>query len=121
MLVGPHPVSDDLLLGGTSGLAGVVRSADGGAPVPGAVVIVTGVRGEVPATVRTDGLGAFRLTGLVPGTATLAAGAPRYRPLALPVEIDGTEVTPRRGRAESRRPGCAARCGARSDRSATPG
>ncbi|MQY34063.1 putative multidrug resistance protein MdtD [Streptomyces sp. RB17] len=93
VVVGAHPVSYDLLLGGTGGLAGVVRAADGGAPVVGAVVVVTDVRGEVLATVRTDGLGEFTLTGLVPGTVTLAVSSPKHRPLALPVEIDGTGVT----------------------------
>jgi MFS family permease len=93
VVVGAHPVSYDLLLGGTAGLAGVVRAADGGAPVAGAVVVVTDVRGEVLATVRTDGLGEFTLTGLVPGTVTLALSSAKHRPLALPVEIDGTGVT----------------------------
>jgi hypothetical protein len=93
VVVGAHPVSHDLLLTGTSRLAGVVRAADSGAPVAGAVVIVTDVRGEVLATERTDGLGEFSLTGLVPGTVTVAVSAPKHRPLALPVEIDGSQVT----------------------------
>ncbi|WP_175434201.1 hypothetical protein [Streptomyces hawaiiensis] len=48
-----EPVAYDVLLSGAGGLAGVVRSADGGTPVAEAVVIVTDVRGEVPATGRT--------------------------------------------------------------------
>ncbi|QHA08459.1 MFS transporter [Streptomyces broussonetiae] len=93
VVVGAHPVACDLLLDGTSGLAGVVRAADGGGPVAGAVVIVTDVRGEVLATQRTDGLGEFAFTGLAPGPVTLAVGSPRHRPLALPVEVARTGVT----------------------------
>ncbi|MEV6112617.1 MFS transporter [Streptomyces sp. NPDC052109] len=93
VVVGARPVSYDLLLDGTSRLTGTVRAAHDGAPVAGAVVVVTDVRGEVLATVRTDGRGEFALTGLVPGTLTLAVSAPGHRPLALPVEIDGTDLT----------------------------
>ncbi|GAQ56413.1 MFS transporter [Streptomyces acidiscabies] len=93
VVVGATPVSYDVLLSGSSGLAGVVRGADGGAPVAGAVVIVTDVRGDVLATTRTDGLGEFALTELVPGAVTVAVSSPKHRPLALPVEIAGTGVT----------------------------
>ncbi|WP_369393856.1 carboxypeptidase regulatory-like domain-containing protein [Streptomyces sp. CG1] len=71
-VVGAHPVSHDPLLDGAGELAGVVRAAEGGAPVAGAVVVVRDVRGEVPARVRADELGEFALTALVPGTVTLA-------------------------------------------------
>ncbi|MCD9876191.1 MFS transporter [Streptomyces guryensis] len=87
------PVSYDVLLSGTSGLSGLVRSADSGAPVADAVVIVTDVRGNVLATGRTDTLGEFRVTDLVPGTVTLAVNSPKHRPLALPVEIGGAGTT----------------------------
>ncbi|MFM9447949.1 MFS transporter [Streptomyces acidiscabies] len=93
VVVGATPVAYDILLSGGSGLAGVVRGADGGAPVAGAVVIVTDVRGDVLATTRTDGLGEFALTELVPGAVTVAVSSPKHRPLALPVEIAGTGVT----------------------------
>jgi len=93
LVVGDGPVSYDVLLSGTSGLAGLVRSADSGAPVADAVVIVTDVRGEVLATGRTDVLGEFTVTDLVPGTVTLAVNSPKHRPLALPVEIGGTGTT----------------------------
>lgn len=49
--------------------------------VAGAMVAVTDVRGEVPATVRTDGLGEFGLTGPAPGTVTFAGSSPEHRPL----------------------------------------
>ncbi|KOU58527.1 transporter [Streptomyces sp. MMG1533] len=93
VVAGDAPVPYDILLSGTSGLAGVVLSADSGAPVAEAVVIVTDVRGDVLATGRTDALGEFTITDLVPGTVTLAVNSPKHRPLALPVEIGGTGIT----------------------------
>jgi hypothetical protein len=93
IVVGGEPSAYDVLLSGMSGLAGVVRSEDGGTPVSGAVVIATDVRGDVVATGQTDDQGEFSITGLVPGTMTLAVNSPRHRPHALPVEIGGTGVT----------------------------
>ena len=87
------PVTYDVLLSGTSGLAGVVVSADSGAPVAEAVVIVTDVRGEVLAGERTDSLGEFTVIDLVPGPVTLAVSSPKHRPLALHVEIGGAGTT----------------------------
>ncbi|NUP81930.1 MAG: MFS transporter, partial [Nonomuraea sp.] len=89
IVVDGGPVSYDVLLSGTSGLAGLVRSADSGTPVADAVVIVTDVRGDVLSNGRTDVLGEFMVTNLVPGTVTLAVNSPKHRPLALPVEIGG--------------------------------
>ncbi|WP_330350629.1 MFS transporter [Streptomyces sp. NBC_00582] len=93
VVAGAAPVTYDVLLVGGSGLTGVVRSADGGAPVAGAVVIVTDVRGDVLASVRTDGTGAFTVADLVPGPVTVAVGSPKHRPLALPVEIGAAGLT----------------------------
>ncbi|MEV1067196.1 MFS transporter [Streptomyces sp. NPDC050263] len=93
VVVGATPVTYDVLLSGTSGLVGAVRSADGGAPVAGAVVILTDVRGDVLATTQTDGTGEFSVADLVPGPMTLAVSSPKHRPLALPVEIGGAGVT----------------------------
>ncbi|MFJ7291691.1 MFS transporter [Streptomyces collinus] len=93
IVVTGEPLAYDVLLSGTSGLAGVVRSADGGTPVADAVVIMTDVRGEVLATERTDVLGEFTVTGLVPGPVTLAAGSPKHRPLAQVVEIGRAGTT----------------------------
>ncbi|MEU1342863.1 MFS transporter [Streptomyces sp. NPDC005827] len=90
LLVSTAPVAHDLLLTGTGGLSGLVRAADSGAPVAGAVVVVTDVRGEVLATQQSDGLGEFAVGDLVPGTVTLAVSSPKHRPLALPVEMTGT-------------------------------
>ncbi|MGY5115597.1 MFS transporter [Streptomyces sp. 900105755] len=93
LVVNSEPVAHDLLLTGSSGLAGLVRAADSGAPVAGATVVVTDVRGDVLATQQTDGLGEFTVGDLVPGTVTLAVSSPKHRPLALPVEIAGTGTT----------------------------
>lgn len=93
LVVGAAPVTYDVLLSGTSGLVGTVRSAEGGAPVAGAVVILTDVRGDVLATAQTDGTGEFFVAELVPGPVTVAVSSPKHRPLALPVEISGTGVT----------------------------
>ncbi|MEU5765026.1 MFS transporter [Streptomyces asoensis] len=93
LVVGATPVTYDVLLSGDSGLAGTVRSAQDGAPVAGAVVVLTDVRGDVVATTRTDGTGGFSVTELVPGPVTLAVSSPKHRPLARPVEVRGTGVT----------------------------
>ncbi|MEU9346066.1 MFS transporter [Streptomyces sp. NPDC048278] len=93
LVVSSVPVAYDLLLTGSSGLAGAVRAADSGAPVAGATVILTDVRGDVLATQQTDGLGEFAVGDLVPGTVTLAVSSPKHRPLALPVEIAATGTT----------------------------
>ncbi|GKQ39368.1 MFS transporter [Streptomyces sp. A012304] len=93
VVVGATPVTYDVLLSGGSGLTGVVRSADDGAPVAGAVVIVTDVRGDVLATAQTDGVGEFTLAELVPGPVTLAVSSPKHRPVALPVEVGGQGIT----------------------------
>ncbi|GHD32475.1 MFS transporter [Streptomyces galbus] len=93
IVVGADPATHDVLLGSTCGLAGTVRSADGGVPVAGAVVVVTDVRGDVLATTRTDGLGAYAFTDLVPGPVTLAVSSPKHRPLALPVEMADSGTT----------------------------
>ncbi|MEU3184814.1 MFS transporter [Streptomyces sp. NPDC006923] len=93
VVVGDQPVTYDILLSGTSGLAGSVRSADGGQPIEGAMVIVTDVRGDVLATGKSVEQGEFAFGELVPGSVTVAVNAAGFRPLALPVEIGGHGVT----------------------------
>lgn len=93
VVVGDEPLAYDILLSGTSGLAGTVRAAEAGTPIQGAMVIVTDVRGDVLATGTSGETGDFTFGELVPGTVTLAVNAAGYRPLALPVEIAGTGVT----------------------------
>ncbi|MET9593293.1 MFS transporter [Streptomyces sp. NPDC006516] len=93
VVVGDEPLAYDILLAGTSGLSGAVRSAEGGAPVDGAMVVVTDVRGDVLATGVSGDAGEFTFGELVPGSVTVAVTAAGYRPLALPVEVGGQGVT----------------------------
>ncbi|MEU9199366.1 MFS transporter [Streptomyces sp. NPDC048332] len=93
VVVGDEPLTYDILLAGTSGLAGTVRAAEGGTPVEGAMVIVTDVRGDVLATGKSGDAGEFAFGELVPGAVTVAVNAAGFRPLALPVEIGGQGVT----------------------------
>ncbi|MEU1364979.1 MFS transporter [Streptomyces sp. NPDC005803] len=93
VVVGDEPLTYDILLAGTSGLAGAVRAAEDGAPVEGAMVIVTDVRGDVLATGKSGAAGEFTFGELVPGAVTVAVNAAGFRPLALPVEIGGQGVT----------------------------
>ncbi|MFJ2645906.1 MFS transporter [Streptomyces sp. NPDC087420] len=93
VVVGDEPVGYDILLSGTSGLTGTVRSADGGLPVEGAMVIVADVRGDVLTTGKSTERGEFAFTELVPGPVTVAVNASGFRPLALPVEIGGHGIT----------------------------
>ncbi|CAM5631100.1 MFS transporter [Streptomyces spiroverticillatus] len=91
--VGDEPMAYDILLSGTSGLSGAVRSAADGTGVPEAMVIVTDVRGDVLATGKSNESGEFAFAELVPGTVTVAVNAAGFRPMALPVEIGGTGIT----------------------------
>ncbi|MGP4000050.1 MFS transporter [Streptomyces sp. 8N706] len=93
VVVADEPLGHDLLLSGTSGLAGTVRGAADDQPVAEAMVVVTDVRGEVLASGRTGGNGEFGFDELVPGTFTVAVNAPGFRPQALPVEVGGRGVT----------------------------
>lgn len=93
VVVGPEQLAFDILLAGTSGLAGTVRAAASGTPVEGAMVVVTDVRGDVLATGTSGGAGEFTFGELVPGPVTVAVNAAGFRPLALPVEIGGQGVT----------------------------
>ena len=93
VVVGSEPVAYDLLLSGTTGLKGVVRRSDGGAPIQDAMVIVTDVRGDLLSTGTTLADGTFFIDELVPGPATVAVNAEGYRPHAVPIEIGATGVT----------------------------
>jgi hypothetical protein len=94
IVIADTPVSHDILLiGGRSSLAGSVRSADSGAPITGAIVVVTDLRGDVLATATTDEKGEFTVIDLVQGPVTVAIGSPRYRPSAQTVEIAGVGTT----------------------------
>ncbi|MEU3252942.1 MFS transporter [Streptomyces sp. NPDC006997] len=93
IVVNGEPLSYDVLLGGTSGLSGLVRAAGSGEPLPDAMVVVTDVRGDLLAGGTTGAQGEFSFTELVPGAVTVAVNATGYRPSALPVEVGGTGVT----------------------------
>ncbi|MER7955731.1 DHA2 family efflux MFS transporter permease subunit [Streptomyces sp. NPDC096030] len=93
VVVHDGPLGHDVLLTGTSGLTGAVTSAEGGAPVDGAMVVITDVRGEVLATGKSGADGGFVFVELVPGAVTVAVTAAGYRPQALPVEIGGQGTT----------------------------
>ncbi|MFI7132304.1 collagen binding domain-containing protein [Nonomuraea sp. NPDC050153] len=92
LVVGDRPVDFNLVLAGSSRLTGAVRDLEG-KPVPGAVVVLTDVRGEVVTTGATDADGAYGLSGVVPGGYTLAVSADSFRPAAVPVEVVGTVLT----------------------------
>ncbi|MEU0956642.1 DHA2 family efflux MFS transporter permease subunit [Streptomyces niveus] len=91
--VGAEQLAYDILLVGTSGLTGSVRSEEGDMPVEGAMVIVTDVRGDVLATGKSTERGEFAFGELLPGSVTVAVNASGFRPLALPVEIGAQGVT----------------------------
>jgi uncharacterized surface anchored protein len=91
--VGAEPIRYDLVLSGTSGLAGVVRSAATGASIDAATVVVTDLRGEVVGSARTDHDGRFAIKDLVAGTVTLVAGADGHRPSAAPVQVSDQGTT----------------------------
>ncbi|MER7157483.1 MFS transporter [Streptomyces lydicus] len=93
VVVGDSPYGYDILLSGTSGLGGQIRSAVTGEPVDGAMVVVTDVRGEVLATGKTGAEGYFTFDELTPGTYTVAVNAPAHRPAALPVEVGSQGTT----------------------------
>ncbi|MFE5483238.1 MFS transporter [Streptomyces sp. NPDC056527] len=90
--VGERPVELDVVLGGAGRLAGTVVTADG-TPVRGAAVTLTDVRGEVVASTRSGREGGYVITELVAGEYTLAAGAPAFRPAALPVSVQASRET----------------------------
>ncbi|MGY6021371.1 MFS transporter [Streptomyces spinosirectus] len=90
--VGDRPVELDVVLGGAGRLAGSVLTADG-APVRDATVTLTNVHGEVVASTRSGREGGYVITELVAGEYTLAAGAPAFRPAALPVTVQAARET----------------------------
>ncbi|MFF9033978.1 MFS transporter [Streptomyces sp. NPDC014892] len=93
VVVHDEPVAYDVLLSGTSGLSGVVRTAGAGQGVKDAMVVVTDVRGDVLASGVAGEQGEFGFGELVPGAVTVAVNAAGFRPRALPVEVGGTGVT----------------------------
>src|SRR5262249_12025142 len=93
VVVGVEPVSYDVTLTGTYGLAGVVRRAATGGRVTGAMVVVTDAHGEVVASAETGADGEFHFEDLPAGTFVVAVSAGGHRPGALPVEVGGPDTT----------------------------
>jgi EmrB/QacA subfamily drug resistance transporter len=93
VVVGDEPLSYDVTLSGTAGLAGIVRSATTGARVMGAMVVVTDAHGEVIASAKTGPDGEFSFEDLVSGTFVVAVSAGGHRPGALPVDVAGQGTT----------------------------
>jgi len=91
IVVRDGPARHDVVLSGSAVLAGVARIAGAGDPVPGAIVTLTDVRGQVVASGTTAADGGYRLDGLEAGDYTLAGMAPGVRPVARAVTIPGTE------------------------------
>ncbi|MGP3982262.1 MFS transporter [Streptomyces sp. KR80] len=87
--VGERPVELDVVLGGAGRLVGTVTTADG-TPVRDATVTLTDVWGEVVATTRSGREGGYVMAELVAGEYVLAAGAPAFRPAALPVTVQAS-------------------------------
>ncbi len=120
VVVGDEPYGYDILLSGTSGLGGQVRSAVTGEPVDGAMVVVTDVRGEVIATGKTGEQGHFTFDELTTGTFTVAVNAAE-----LPADRTAGRGRrpghdPDRGRAAVRRAGAGHRAGGQPERRPPP-
>jgi uncharacterized surface anchored protein len=96
VVVGNEPLFQELALSGTSGLAGVVRSAATGATIAAATVVVADFRGEVVGSTETDRNGVFSIKDLASGTVALVVSASGHRPSALPIEVGGTGTTRRK-------------------------
>ncbi|MEV0275902.1 MFS transporter [Streptomyces sp. NPDC050610] len=90
--VAGRPVALDVVLGGAGRLAGTVLTVDG-SPAPAALVTLTDAYGEIVATTRSDRDGGYVLPELAAGEYTLAAGAPGFRPAALPVTLQPSRET----------------------------
>jgi len=84
-------VEHHLLLAGTARVAGTVRTAETGRPVPDASVALVDSGGEVVAARTTDEAGRYLFAELTSGTYTVTVSAPSCQPAALPVTVlDGT-------------------------------
>ncbi|WP_352231442.1 MFS transporter [Actinomadura sp. NBRC 104425] len=92
LVAGAKPLDFDLVLAGNGGLSGTVRDS-AGAPVEGAMVVVTDVRGEVVGSARTAADGGYALRDIVAGAYTVAVSAEGHRPVALQVEVAGSGAT----------------------------
>jgi hypothetical protein len=87
VMVAGQPADLDVVLAGASSLAGTVRVAGTGVPVPGATASLADEGGEVMAVGQTDESGRYLLPDLTAGRYTLAVSAPGYQPGATAVLI----------------------------------
>jgi hypothetical protein len=72
-------------LTGIAALAGVVRQAEGGAPLAGASVTLTDASGQIVAGAVTGPDGAYHFTGLPDGHYTVVASG--FDPVATPLSL----------------------------------
>jgi Carboxypeptidase regulatory-like domain len=90
--VAEAPVHRDVVLAGSAVLRGCVRGADH-EPLPGALITLTDVQGDVVGSTTSAADGGFELGELFAGTYTLAGQAPGHQPVAVTVELgDGAVV-----------------------------
>ncbi|MER6533352.1 MFS transporter [Streptomyces sp900105755] len=85
LTVGGSPVEYNLVLAGSTGLTGSVRSD--GLPVSGALVVATDLFGEVADSTVTGADGGYRLGRLVAGEYVLTVSAEGHRPTAVAVTV----------------------------------
>jgi hypothetical protein len=85
------PVLRDLVLAGGAVLSGRLLGGDG-EPLPGALVTLTDVQGEVVGSSLTGADGRYELGELLGGTYTLAGQAAGHQPVAVTVELTGGTV-----------------------------
>ncbi|MBW0101946.1 MFS transporter [Pseudonocardia sp. KRD291] len=78
----------DFALDGNGLVTGTVTAADGGAPVPGALVIATDARGQVVGRVYAGPDGTFQMVGMPSGSTTVAASATDHEPSAVTLAVE---------------------------------
>jgi hypothetical protein len=88
--VGGAPVAVDVVLTGTSSLAGLVTVAGKAVAVPGAIATLADERGDVVGAVATRDDGGYVFDELVAGAYTLVVSAEGYQPVAIGVTVPGT-------------------------------
>ena len=82
------PARHDAVLAGSSGVRGTVLDAAGNG-ITGASVSLIDSRGDVLATGRSEGSGAFALTGVPEGRYTLTGAGESFDPVAVGVDVPG--------------------------------
>jgi hypothetical protein len=90
VLIGDGPVPVDVVLTGTSSLAGTITAAVRGVPVAAATVTLADSAGEVVGSHTTGGDGTYVFDELVAGAYTLVVSAEAYQPTAVGVVVPGT-------------------------------